>query len=688
MPTATAINDPQGNGLTQAPPTTQIDDPAPSAATSNSGYDPTTDFLSNDEIAAGTGGAPSVPAPDQGALASSTSAATTSALGSPDSALGTDITSFLSTLGSAATGGAGLATALGTAIPYAGIYGAAQSAATAQQNQNAATVAPLMNEGTALTAAGGQQLSNFQNNQITPQQQTVANTENSQGAALIASTGTLGTIAAQSFAQYSSGTLTASDQAALDASVASQKAQVAQQLAAQGITDSGALNSAYQQIDNNALAQRQTYLNNYFQTGDTAYNQWSTTTQQGQALQLQATQYVASSIQQNLTNALALDDAGMGPLETAITETINSNTQIANTMTNLMASLAAAWAYQTAKASGSGGTGTAAAGAAGAAGSALTSAVSAGKNAISSISTPSTGASSAATASNLDAQGSSALTSDASLAGSEATPDFSSVPAASSFDLGSDAADVATDAAGGAASDAASFSAGSAAAGATETGASAADITAAAAPDFSSVAAPAIGDAADASGALAGGALAAGALGGAAILGLGIDTFVQGDSRGAPLTINGSGVTQNPDGKLPSGNSIATSGDIGIGEGNNEAQGSGQLYKIDPNGSVADNTVYDWLGQTASNEAIQAGTDYDKSLQPAAAGSDILGVSQPGNNPAADLTQAQTAYSNLYSTTGGASEWGMSEEQFTSALEGLQGDASANGGNGLNVGVG
>lgn len=165
--------------------------------------------------------------------------------------------------------------------------------------------------------------------------------------------------------------------------------------------------------------------------------------------------------------------------------------------------------------------------------------------------------------------------------------------------------------------------------------------------------------------------------------------IIQGNQRGPALTFNSApGVTQNPEGKLPSGNAIAAMDGIGYGEGNNEAQGSGQLYRVNPNGSAANNTAYDWLGQAATNQADQAYTDYQQSLQPASSGATAFIGGAAANNPTTDLANANAAYSDLFNSTGGAKAWGMSETDFQKNMISLAGDANSNGGNGLLVGVG
>lgn len=210
-----------------------------------------------------------------------------------------------------------------------------------------------------------------------------------------------------------------------------------------------------------------------------------------------------------------------------------------------------------------------------------------------------------------------------------------------------------------------------------------------------SSAAPAVAGAAGTGSGILGSIASAGAVAvpaaAAGIAGEVINGIVQGNQRGPALTFDPmTGLTQNPNGKLPSGNSVAFTGNLGIGEGNNQALGSGQLYRLNPSGSASNNSVYDWLGQPATNEADQAFKEYQQSLQPAGTSTGNLPSAfggLPSNNPQSALSQANTAYSDLFNKTGGASAWGMTQGQFQSALQALQGDTTKGGGS-LNVGLG
>lgn len=240
------------------------------------------------------------------------------------------------------TGLGGLA-ALGADAAIAG-YGLSTASGAQQQTQNQAN--QILGPSNALLSAGQSQLAQFQSNTLTPQQQSYVNFSTEEGQNIIQSGGALQQIAQQSLGDYASGNLNPGDQQALDASVAAQKQQVAQQMANSGMVDSSVLSAYNQQIDNQALITKQNMLNNYFTTGNQAYNSWLTSTQQGSALIASGAQFAQSAFQDMMNNALGLEGAGMTGLTTAIGLIINSDTAIQGQVSQLMSNLAAAYSYQ------------------------------------------------------------------------------------------------------------------------------------------------------------------------------------------------------------------------------------------------------------------------------------------------------------------------------------------------------
>jgi hypothetical protein len=258
------------------------------------------------------------------------------------SSFGSDVVTGLeSTLG-----GTSLGSAVGAAIPYAAVAGIGM----AQANAGEAQAATLSGQQQALAApsigASNQLLQQYQSGTLNPTDAAVVNTGIAQGQSTIASASGLSAIAQTAFADYNSGTLKPGDQAALDAQVASQKQQVAQQLASAGITDSTILAAQYQNIDNQALITKQTILNGYFDTGDSAYNSWLSATTQGQAAITAAQTYASNSLQTYLTNSMQEANIGMGEVNTAIQTQMTTDAQYAAQVSTLMGTLATAYAKQ------------------------------------------------------------------------------------------------------------------------------------------------------------------------------------------------------------------------------------------------------------------------------------------------------------------------------------------------------
>jgi hypothetical protein len=200
------------------------------------------------------------------------------------------------------------------------------------------------------------------------------------------------------------------------------------------------------------------------------------------------------------------------------------------------------------------------------------------------------------------------------------------------------------------------------------------------------------GGAAATGSALAGAAPALGAAAGAGVVLLALNGLLPNGlagGGGTPLTFSGSGITQNPLGKLPSGNSVAAVGNVAYGEGNNETQGSSQLYQVEPGGSSATNATdpaYKWLGATAQAEAQTAYSMYDASqaqtqYAPQGGGfgmsTQYSTTSPEGQKLAASESASATAdYTKLYDTTGGQASWSESEAAFQAAVEKLQSGAN------------
>jgi hypothetical protein len=451
------------------------------------------------------------------------------------------------------------------------------------------------------------------------------------------------------------------------------------------------------------------------------------------------TQAISTAFQNELSSGLGLVGTGGGFVQAGVTQEIQSNTQLQQQLSQLMGMLANAYAKQT---SGSAGT---AAGGVGGFSSLLNTLLGSGSTA--GIGAAATGDAAAANSglnannltvgNNVDADMSGQVSSSLAQAGdtsgisanlqnaSVTTGDFALDDGTS---ISSDVSSGLLSDSGGIADDLSGFSDGSAAAGATE------GLATAATPDVSGIVAPSVNYGADsATGSLAGvggdvlglagvatnptnvggdisGAadvynLGAAATGGAPIgagaAGAGLEvavpafmisTLVGAETKpNEPDTINtqaaeAAGMDVNPYGTLPSGNSILTDQGLGVGAGTQSGQGSGELYRVNPDGSVAGNTVYDWLGQSTSTALEGDVAEYDKAEagQPSSTPTDGLGLttSSPGDITAFGSSVAQTpvetpkeeeagASANIasyYASLGGEKAFGMSESDFQQTL--------------------
>jgi hypothetical protein len=263
----------------------------------------------------------------------------------------TDPTTGLGAPPATSTGDQGLLGSLGSTLgglaPSLIAGGIGLSQAKGAQNQSAQFAAQLAALGGPYTAAGQKLLAQQQSGQLTPDKQNVVTTLNKQGQTLIDSGTTLSAIAQTAYQNYQSGTLPPADEQRLKDQVASQKQQVAQQLASAGITDSTILAGQYAQIDNQASITRQQLLDARFATGNQAYDQWLSSTTQGQALQAEASKFAASSLDQMLQQSLQLGSEGMQPIEAAIQLQIQSDAALSGQVNQLLGNLASAYAYQT-----------------------------------------------------------------------------------------------------------------------------------------------------------------------------------------------------------------------------------------------------------------------------------------------------------------------------------------------------
>jgi hypothetical protein len=240
-------------------------------------------------------------------------------------------------VGAAATG-AGLSPDIGTLLGAGlGLYGASQA-----QSSNNATIAPLNQAAAPFLSAGQQLLGQAMSGQLTPAQQQVVSTSQSQGQTLINAATPAGQIAQQLMTQYQSGQLNQADALQLQQQVTAAKAQIAQALGPNA--DSTTLATYYAQIDQQADITKQSMLNSYLATGNQEFDQWATTTEAGQAAIQAGQQYAVTQIDNTFNEALSATGLGSNNISNAIAQTLSSNQQVASALQSYMSNLTKAYA--------------------------------------------------------------------------------------------------------------------------------------------------------------------------------------------------------------------------------------------------------------------------------------------------------------------------------------------------------
>ena len=259
--------------------------------------------------------------------------------------------SFLGDLAGGVTsslGGGSLGGSLGSLLPYAAVGAIGEAQAAKGQAQDAKYSKQLQDLAQPSLTESNQLLGKFNSGTLDPTAQKVVDTSNSAGQTLIDSTKGLGEIAQTAFSNFNSGTLKPADQTALDQKTAAQKQQVAQMLSSAGITDSTVLAAQNQQIDNNALIQKQQLLDNYFSTGNQAYDQWLKGTTEGQQTIIAGQKYANDTLQQTLQNSMQEAGIGISEMNIAIQTQMQTDQNYANEVSTLMGNLAQAYAMQVA----------------------------------------------------------------------------------------------------------------------------------------------------------------------------------------------------------------------------------------------------------------------------------------------------------------------------------------------------
>lgn len=226
-----------------------------------------------------------------------------------------------------------------------GAYGLSE--AKAAQQQTAQEIAPLKAESSSMLGESQQLLKNYNAGNLPDWAKNYVDWTSAEANSILTSGSTtaLQKIAASNFTDYQSGALKPADQQALDNQVASQKQQIASQLAASGNVDSSVLSAYYQQIDNQASITRQQVLNSYFQTGDSAYNSWLNANTQATQIKTLGAQFSQQTFQNMMSDALSAANVGDAALTQAIGLEVQSDSQLSSMIGNLMQGIATAFSY-------------------------------------------------------------------------------------------------------------------------------------------------------------------------------------------------------------------------------------------------------------------------------------------------------------------------------------------------------
>jgi hypothetical protein len=212
--------------------------------------------------------------------------------------------------------------------------GAAMWGANQQKNQNNAMAGQLNAVGQPLVNAGMGELTAAQTGFLNPQTQNLQNSQLSQGNTLVGQAGPLLNIANTAFQQFQSGTLPQWQQAELDQQKAAAYQQAVQSLGAQA--DSSTLAQVKAQIDQQYDMAKGNLMQQNLSTGENAYTLGEDTQNMGYKDIQAGWQTGVTAIQQSFSNAISLATAGYGPIQDAIQLQIQGNTQLTNSLMEMM----------------------------------------------------------------------------------------------------------------------------------------------------------------------------------------------------------------------------------------------------------------------------------------------------------------------------------------------------------------
>lgn len=206
---------------------------------------------------------------------------------------------------------------LGNLAEFGALAGLGLSQANAAEANTKNLAGQLTSIGQPFNTAGQGILSEIQTGKVDPNSPLSSSIGQQ-----LQSADTLSQIGNEALSNYKSGTLSAGDQARLDATAIAQKQAIAQQLGSQGISDSSVLDSQYQAVDTQTEINRQTLLDAQYQVGT------------------QALQQVQQTYSNLVNQSLALSGFGAGLQSQAVQLQIQSDTQITGELTQLFGAIA------------------------------------------------------------------------------------------------------------------------------------------------------------------------------------------------------------------------------------------------------------------------------------------------------------------------------------------------------------
>lgn len=254
-----------------------------------------------------------------------TSAAPAAVGAQPTSGSGFDLSSLMSTLFPNGASGLGAPLTEGALALYE---------ANQAKNQNDAFANTLLSAGQPLVNAGQNELTNAQTGKLNPQAAGLQTSQTTQGNTLVGQAGPLLNIGNTAFQNFVAGSLPPWQQTELDQQKAAALAQAKQSMGSQ--VDSSTMGQIQAQIDSQYDIAKGNLMQQNLGIGEQAFAQGQQVQQLGFSDIQAGWQTGMNAIQQSFNNAVSLMSAGFGPIEDAIQLKIQGDTQITDSLMQMM----------------------------------------------------------------------------------------------------------------------------------------------------------------------------------------------------------------------------------------------------------------------------------------------------------------------------------------------------------------